>query len=150
MKQIFSTAAMDIGRDADVTMRWAPWDGRSQRQKVSWVVEADIRGFFDHVNHEWLLKFLELRIGDPRILRLVVRFLKGGVMEDGLVQASEEGTPQGAVLSPLLSNVYLHYVLDLWGLSVAFASSVREKLTCSGMPMTLSRAFNIGRRPKGF
>lgn len=85
-----------------------------QRQKVSWIVEADIRGFFDHVNHEWLMKFLELRIGDPRILRLIVRFLKGGVMEDGLVQANEEGTPQGAVLSPLLSNVYLHYVLDLW------------------------------------
>lgn len=85
-----------------------------QRRKVSWVVEADIRGFFDHVNHEWLMKFLELRIGDPRILRLVARFLKSGVMEDGLVHASEEGTPQGAVLSPLLSNVYLHYVLDLW------------------------------------
>lgn len=85
-----------------------------QRQKVSWIVEADIRGFFDHVNHEWLLKFLELRIGDQRILRLIWRMLKGGVMEDGLVQVSEEGTPQGAILSPLLSNVYLHYVLDLW------------------------------------
>jgi group II intron reverse transcriptase/maturase len=85
-----------------------------QRQKVGWVVEADIRGFFDHVNHEWLMKFLELRIGDPRVLRLIARFLKGGVMEDGLVHASEEGTPQGAILSPLLSNVYLHYVLDLW------------------------------------
>src|SRR5215831_4192966 len=60
-----------------------------QRQKVSWIVEADIQGFFDHVNHEWLLKFLELRIGDPRILRLIGRMLKGGVMEDGLVQASE-------------------------------------------------------------
>jgi RNA-directed DNA polymerase len=85
-----------------------------QRQKVSWVVEADIRGFFDHVNHDWLIQFLEQRIGDPRILRLIVRLLKGGVMEDGLVTASEEGTPQGAILSPLLSNVYLHYTLDLW------------------------------------
>ena len=85
-----------------------------QRQKISWVVEADIRGFFDHVNHEWLMKFLEQRIGDPRILRLVVRLLKGGVMEDGIVTASEEGTPQGAILSPLLSNIYLHYTLDLW------------------------------------
>lgn len=85
-----------------------------QRQKVNWVVEADIRGFFDHVNHEWLMKFLELRIGDPRMLRLIQRMLKGGIMEDGLVHASEEGTPQGAILSPLLSNVYLHYVLDLW------------------------------------
>jgi RNA-directed DNA polymerase len=85
-----------------------------QHRKVSWIVEADIRGFFDHVNHEWLMKFLELRIGDPRILRLIRRMIKAGVMEDGLVRASEEGTPQGAVLSPLLSNVYLHYVLDLW------------------------------------
>ena len=85
-----------------------------QQKKISWIVEADIRGFFDHVNHEWLMKFLELRIGDPRILRLIRRMLKGGVMENGLVQASEEGTPQGAILSPLLSNVYLHYVLDLW------------------------------------
>lgn len=85
-----------------------------QHKKVNWIVEADIRGFFDHVNHEWLLKFLELRIGDPRILRLIQRMLKAGVMEDGLVRASEEGTPQGAVVSPLLSNVYLHYVLDLW------------------------------------
>lgn len=85
-----------------------------QRQKVSWVVEADIRGFFDHVNHEWLVKMLELRIGDPRMIRIIWRMLKGGVMEDGLVRASEEGTPQGAILSPLLSNVYLHYVLDLW------------------------------------
>jgi len=85
-----------------------------QRQKVSWVVEADIRGFFDHVNHEWLIQFLELRIGDPRIIRIIWRMLKGGVMEDGLVRASEEGTPQGAILSPLLSNVYLHYVLDVW------------------------------------
>ncbi len=85
-----------------------------QRQKVSWVVEADIRGFFDHVNHEWLIQFLELRIGDPRMIRIIWRMLKGGVMENGLVRASEEGTPQGAILSPLLSNVYLHYVLDLW------------------------------------
>jgi len=71
------------------------------------------------------MKFLEQRIGDPRILRLVVRFLKGGVMEDGLVTASEEGTPQGAILSPLLSNIYLHYTLDLW-------FEKRFKKTCRG------------------
>lgn len=69
---------------------------------------------FDHVNHKWLMKFLGVRIGDKRVLRLIWRMLKGGVMEDGLVQASEEGTPQGGNLSPLLSNVYLHYALDLW------------------------------------
>jgi len=85
-----------------------------QRKKVSYVVEADIRGFFDHVNHEWLLKFLEVRIGDKRVLRLIWRMLRGGVMEDGQTHASEEGTPQGGSLSPLLSNVYLHYALDLW------------------------------------
>ena len=85
-----------------------------QRKKVSYVVEADIRGFFDHVNQAWLLKFLGKRMGDKRVLRLIWRMLRGGVMEDGLVQVSEEGTPQGGSLSPLLSNVYLHYVLDLW------------------------------------
>jgi RNA-directed DNA polymerase len=85
-----------------------------QQRKVSYVVEADIKGFFDHVNHEWLLKFLAHRVADQRLLRLVVRMLKGGVMEDGLTRATDEGVPQGGVLSPLLSNVYLHYTLDLW------------------------------------
>jgi len=85
-----------------------------QQQKVSYVVEADIKGFFDHVNQMWLQKFLEHRIGDKRVLRLVARMLKSGVMEDGLVRASDEGVPQGGNVSPILSNVYLHYVLDLW------------------------------------
>jgi group II intron reverse transcriptase/maturase len=85
-----------------------------QQKRVNHIVEADIRGFFGQVVHEWMMKFLEHRIGDPRILRLIVRMLKGGIMEDGLVRASEKGTPQGSILSPLLSNIYLHYVLDLW------------------------------------
>lgn len=85
-----------------------------QQKKVSYIVEADIKGFFDHVNHTWLLKFLRLRIGDKRLLRLIWRMLKGGVMEDGLTKPSIDGTPQGGSLSPVLSNVYLHYVLDLW------------------------------------
>ena len=85
-----------------------------QQRRVNDVVEADIRSFFDTVNHEWLLRFLRHRLGDPRLLRLVQRMLKAGVMEDGLTEVSEAGTPQGSILSPLLSNIYLHYVLDLW------------------------------------
>jgi RNA-directed DNA polymerase len=85
-----------------------------QQKKVSYVVEADIKGFFDEVNHEWMIRFLRHRIGDERVIRLIIRMLKGGIMEDGLVQATEKGTPQGSILSPLLSNIYLHYVLDLW------------------------------------
>jgi len=85
-----------------------------QQKKVNYVVEADIKGFFDAVNHEWMIKFLRHRIGDERVIRLIIRMLKGGIMEEGLVKATEEGTPQGSILSPLLSNIYLHYVLDLW------------------------------------
>ena len=85
-----------------------------QRRKISYVVEAEIRSFFDRLNQEWLLQFLGVRIGDKRVFRLIWRILKSGVMDDGLVATSEEGTPQGGSLSALLSNVYLHYVLDLW------------------------------------
>ena len=85
-----------------------------QQKRVSHVVEADVRSFFDRVNHEWMVKFLRQRIGDERVIRLIIRMLKSGIMEGGLVRATEEGTPQGAIISPLLSNIYLHYVLDLW------------------------------------
>jgi RNA-directed DNA polymerase len=81
---------------------------------TQWVVEADIKGFFDHMSHSHLVRFLEHRIADPKLLRIVQRFLKAGILEDGVFTASEEGTPQGGLVSPELSNIYLHYVLDLW------------------------------------
>jgi len=82
--------------------------------RVNWILDADIRSFFDGLSQEWLVRFLKHRIGDERILRLVHRWLKAGVLEDGEWSVSETGTPQGAVASPLLANVYLHYVFDLW------------------------------------
>jgi len=85
-----------------------------QRGKVNWVLDADIRGFFDAIDHEWLVKFLQHRIADRRILRLIQKWLAAGVLEDGRWEESKLGTPQGATISPLLANVYLHYVLDLW------------------------------------
>src|SRR6266852_4774397 len=79
------------------------------------IYEADFKGFFDHVSHEWLLKFIEHRVADDRMLRLIQKWLKAGVSEDGEWAETTVGTPQGAVVSPLLANVYLHYVFDLWG-----------------------------------
>ena len=85
-----------------------------QRKKVNWVLDADIRGFFDAIDHTWMLRFLEHRIADPRILRLIRPWLISGVSEDGQWSRTTVGTPQGAVISPILANVFLHYVLDLW------------------------------------
>jgi group II intron reverse transcriptase/maturase len=85
-----------------------------EQGKVNVVVDADISGFFNHVDHEWLMKFLDVRICDPNIQRLIRRMLKAGVQEEGNLEPTEEGTPQGSVVSPLLANVYLHYVLDAW------------------------------------
>jgi len=84
------------------------------RQKVNWVLDADIRGFFDTLDHGWLVKFVEHRIADPRVVRHVKKWLNAGVLEDGRRVQVEEGTPQGGSISPLLANIYLHYVFDLW------------------------------------
>ncbi|MGV1015135.1 MAG: group II intron reverse transcriptase/maturase [Methyloceanibacter sp.] len=83
-------------------------------RKVSWVLDADIRGFFDAIDHEWLVKFVEHRVADRRVVRHIKKWLKAGVLEDGKLRYQECGTPQGGSLSPLLANIYLHYVLDLW------------------------------------
>src|ERR1700736_1367749 len=83
-------------------------------RKVNFVLDADIRSFFDEVSKEWVVRFVEHRVGDPRIIRLIRKWLKAGVLEDGVITVSEKGTGQGSVISPLLANVYLHYVLDLW------------------------------------
>jgi group II intron reverse transcriptase/maturase len=82
--------------------------------KVNWILDADIQSFFDRVSQEWLIRFVEHRVGDPRIIRLIKKWLKAGVLEDGAVMVSDKGTGQGSVASPLLANVYLHYVFDLW------------------------------------
>src|ERR1700683_3098681 len=84
------------------------------RKKVNWMLDCDIRGFFDHLSHDWLLKFVQHRVADRRILRLIQKWLKAGVLEEGEWKDTEMGTPQGSVISPLLANIYLHYVFDLW------------------------------------
>lgn len=85
-----------------------------EKRPVNYIVEADIKGFFDNVSHEWIIKFLNHRIADTKVLRMVKRILKARVMEGGVEYESEKGTPQGGSISPLLANIYLHYVLDLW------------------------------------
>src|SRR5450432_30254 len=84
------------------------------RKKVNWILDCDIKGFFDNLSHDWLLKFVQHRVADRRILRLIQKWLKAGVMEEGEWKSTEMGTPQGPVISPLLGNIYLHYVFDLW------------------------------------
>jgi len=84
------------------------------KHPINHVIDADIKGFFDNVNHDWLLRCLQERISDKKLLRYIVRFLKAGVMEEGKWQMTDKGTPQGGIISPILANIYLHYVLDLW------------------------------------
>jgi group II intron reverse transcriptase/maturase len=91
-------------------------------RKVSYVVDADIKGFFDNVNHEWLMKFLEHDIADKNFLRYLVRFLKAGIMEEARYVESDKGAPQGGLISPVLANIYLHYVLDMW-----FEKAIKRK-----------------------
>ncbi|WP_442868780.1 reverse transcriptase domain-containing protein [Bradyrhizobium sp. CCBAU 21362] len=85
-----------------------------ETRHVNWIIDADIQNFFGAVSQPWLVRFLEHRIGDKRIIRLIQKWLKAGVLEDGVVAADDRGTGQGSVISPLLGNIYLHYALDLW------------------------------------
>jgi RNA-directed DNA polymerase len=85
-----------------------------ENRAVNWILDADIKGFFDNISHDWMMRFVEHRVGDRRVLSLIRKWLKAGVVEDGIRQPVTKGTPQGAVVSPLLANVYLHYVYDLW------------------------------------
>lgn len=103
-------------------------DSKIMRESVNYIVDADIKGFFDNVNHEWLVKFLEHDIADRNFIRYIKRFLKSGVMENGKYMESDKGTPQGGLVSPILANVYLHYVLDLW-----FEKAVKPKCRYASM-----------------
>lgn len=126
------------------------------RKRVKWILDADIRGFFDHLSHEWLLEFIQHRVVDERMLRLIRKWLKAGVSEDGQWAETTEGTPQGAVVSPLLANVYLHYVVNLWVeqwrkwqakgdmIAVRYADDLPSQSDWSS-----SWASNIARRPSG-
>lgn len=96
-----------------------------QHHKVSYIVEADIKGFFDNVDHDWLIKFLEHDIADKKFIEIIKKFLKAGIMEDGKYLENDKGTPQGNGASPILANVYLHYVLDYW-------FDVKIKRQCKG------------------
>ena len=91
----------------------ALWVGIMSK-KVNWILDLDIRSFFDKLQHDWLIKFVEYRMGDKRVVRLIQKWLKAGVLEEGQWIETEEGSPQGSVISPILANLYLHYVLDVW------------------------------------
>jgi RNA-directed DNA polymerase len=122
MRQVLNTIYEPLFLDCSYGFR----AGRSQHHaieelnnkiiftKTRYVVEVDIKGFFDNVDHEWMMKFIQERIDDPNFLRLIKRFLKAGIMEEGKYFDTDKGAPQGGLISPVLSNIYLHYVLDLW------------------------------------
>lgn len=126
VQQAVATILNQIYEEDFVGFSYGFRPGRSQHQaldaltvglktkKVNYVLDADIRGFFDHIDHTWMMKLVQHRVADPRILRLIQKWLKAGVMEDGQWRETEEGTPQGSGISPLLANIYLHYVFDLW------------------------------------
>ncbi len=111
---IFLDCSFGYRKDRDCHKAIKRLDEIIMKEKTNYIVEADIKGFFDNVNHKWLIKFLEYVIKDKDFIRYIKRFLIAGIMEEGKYYESEKGTPQGGLISPILANVYLHYVLDLW------------------------------------
>jgi hypothetical protein len=115
--------------------------------RFEFVVEADIKGFFDHIQHDWMLRMLGQRISDGAMVGLIGKWLKAGILEpDGRVLKPESGTPQGGIVSPVLANVYLHYALDC-GLSAGCAKPIGARAGCSVMRTTSWRALIIDTRP---
>ncbi len=108
-------------------------------KKLNWIIDADIKGFFDNINHQWMTKCLNERIADPNFKELINRFLEAGVMEEGKLTKTELGSPQGGIISPILANIYLHYVLDLW-----FEKRMRKKLRGFAQMVRFADDFVIG------
>ncbi len=113
-EHIFLDCSFGFRPDKDCHQAIKKLDETIMKKNINYVVDADIKGFFNNVNHEWLVKFLELTIQDPKFIQYIVRFLKSGIMENMQHYESDKGTPQEGLISPILANVYLHYVLDLW------------------------------------
>lgn len=109
------------------------------QKRVNWIIDADIKGFFDHIDHYWMMDCLSQRIKDPRFKSLIFKFLRAGVMEEGKYQPTEQGTPQGGIISPILANIYLHYVLDLW-----FERVAKEQLNGEAQLIRYADDFIIG------
>src|SRR6267378_5014730 len=114
MRRTSSASRMDFARDAGQHKALDALSYALVKRKVNYVLDADIQGFFDNLDKAWMIKFVEHRVADRRILRLIRKWLNAGVMEEGKWSDTETGTPQGSVISPLLANIYLHYVFDLW------------------------------------
>lgn len=111
---IFLECSYGFRPNRDCHMAINQLDKIIMKKNINWIVEADIKGFFNNVNHEWLIKFLEHTIKDKNFIRYIKRFLKAGIIEENTYYETDKGTPQGGLISPILANVYLHYVLDLW------------------------------------